>query len=107
LADFSSTKDCTLVFGGSFAETMMDTIQPNVTGRSSFKVTEFCARNGISKGLYYKLDKLGRGPPYLLVGVGEQHRRITLEAEREWQAQQEAAAVARKAAKNQPAVEAA
>jgi hypothetical protein len=91
------------VFGGSFAEAIMDTIQPNVTGRSSFTVTEFCARNAMSKGLYYKLDKLGLGPDYLLVGVGDQHRRITLEAERRWQSKREAAAVAKKAAKRQSA----
>jgi hypothetical protein len=82
---------------------MVDTIQQNVTGRSAFTVPEFCRRNGFSKGLYYKLDKLGLGPDYFLVGVGDQHRRITLEAERKWQAQREAATSAKKAAKHQPA----
>jgi hypothetical protein len=78
---------------------MVNTIQQNVTGRSAYTVPEFCRRNGISKGLYYKLDKLVLGPRYFLVGVKDQHRRITTEAEREWQVSGEADAAARKAAK--------
>jgi hypothetical protein len=70
-----------------------------VTPRSAFTIQEFCGRNAISKGLYYKLDKLGLGPDYFLVGVKEQHRRISLEAERRWQAQREADALARREAK--------
>jgi hypothetical protein len=76
--------------------------QKNVMGRSAFTVEEFCARNFISKGLFYKLDKAGLAPRYFLVGE-KGHRRITAEAEREWQAQREADAIARRAAKNQPA----
>jgi hypothetical protein len=91
------------VSGDSFAEVTMDTIQSNVTGRAAYTVPEFCRRNAISKGLYYKLDKLGLGPRYFFAGVGEQHRRITPDAEREWQAQREADALARKAAKSQSA----
>jgi hypothetical protein len=95
--------------GDALAEASMDTIQQNVTGRSSFTVQEFCGRNGISKGLYYKLDKLGLGPRYFLVGVKEQHRRITTEAEREWQSSREADALAKREAKaaKQSAAEAA
>jgi hypothetical protein len=91
------------VNGGNFAEAMMDTIQQNVTGRSAFTVPEFCRRNAISKGLYYKLDKQGKGPRYFFAGVEDGHRRITPEAEREWQAQREADALARKAAKQSAA----
>jgi hypothetical protein len=75
----------------------MDTIQQNVTGRSAFTVPEFCARNAISRGLLYKLDRAGAGPRYFLVGE-RGHRRITLEAEREWQAQREAAAAEKQSA---------
>jgi hypothetical protein len=83
------------VSGGIFAEAMVDTIQQNVTGRSAFTVGEFCGRNRISKGLYYKLDGLGLGPRYFLVGE-HGHRRITLDAERELPAQREAATAAEK-----------
>ena len=73
----------------------MDAIHPNITGQSAFTVPEFCRRNAISKGLYYKLDGLDLGPRYFLVGE-HGHRRITPEAEREWQAQREAATAAAK-----------
>jgi hypothetical protein len=84
-------------------EVSVDTTQSNITtGRSAFTVAEFCARNSISKGLFYKLDRAGLAPRYFLVGENG-HRRITPQAEREWQAQREADALARKAAKSQEA----
>ena len=75
-----------------------------ITGRSSFTIQEFCDRNGISRELFYKLDGLGLAPRCFLVGE-KAHRRITVKSEKEWQAAREADAVARKAAKNQPAGE--
>jgi hypothetical protein len=58
--------------------TMTDT----AVGRSSYKITEFCERNALSKTRYHKLQRAGRGPVEMRDG---QTVRISAEAEIEWQ----------------------
>jgi hypothetical protein len=40
----------------------MDTINPGVTGKKAFSITEFCQLHGISRATYYNLKKLGKAP---------------------------------------------
>jgi hypothetical protein len=54
--------------------------------RSSLRKREFCARNGISIAYFYKLRSAGKGPRETDFG------RITIDAERDWLKQREAAA---------------
>lgn len=50
--------------------------------RSSFKISEFCTRNGISRGKYYTMKKKDKGPREMDV---DGMPRISAEAERKWQ----------------------
>jgi predicted DNA-binding transcriptional regulator AlpA len=67
----------------------MATITPGVTGRkpadsadrAAFSVDEFCARNGISRSLFYKLVRTGKGPATMRLGV---RTLITGAAEAAW-----------------------
>ena len=49
---------------------------------SALTVQEFCGRNRISPAHYYNLKAQGKGPREMSVG---RSKRITLEAERDWQ----------------------
>lgn len=56
-------------------------------GKPCYTVAEFCAEHGgISKVLFYKLIKEGRGPRLMKVG---RRTLITAEAAAEWRAQME------------------
>ena len=57
--------------------------------RTALKIGEFCERNGISRSLFYILRRSGRGPRELRVGATG--KRISIEAERDWQRAQEVA----------------
>jgi hypothetical protein len=80
----------------------MSSIQPGVTGRkqgqasgdapfpshgrpppdrSAFTISEFCQRNGISRGMFYKMQAAGKGPRLMEIGS---HKRISAEAELDW-----------------------
>jgi hypothetical protein len=51
--------------------------------RTAFAVAEFCYRNSISLSLYHKLKNAGLGPKEMRLGAAI---RISIAAEREWQA---------------------
>jgi hypothetical protein len=59
--------------------------------RRSWTIDEFCERNGISRSLYYKLQRQGLGPRTWGAGT---HQRISDQAETDWIAQREAAGAA-------------
>ena len=59
----------------------------SVTGRSAFTIAEFCQRNGISRGMFYKLLAGGKGPRLMEIGA---HKRISAEAEFDWKRAREA-----------------
>jgi hypothetical protein len=86
----------------------MSSIQPGVTGRkqaqaggdaplpsymrlpadrSAFTIAEFCQRNGISRGMFYKIKATGKGPRLMEIGS---HKRISAEAEFDWKRAREA-----------------
>jgi hypothetical protein len=56
--------------------------------RSSFTISEFCDRNGFSRGFFYKMKKAGIGPRELIIG---DLIRITVEAEADWKRERQAA----------------
>jgi hypothetical protein len=76
------------------------------TGRSdiefggSFTISEFCQRNKISRGYYYTLKKIGRGPDEM--SPDGKLKRITARAEAAWQKAGEAIAAAAKPETNIP-----
>ena len=53
----------------------------SITGQSAFTIAEFCKRNSISRGMFYKLLAAGQGPRLMQVGT---HKRISAEAEADW-----------------------
>lgn len=57
-------------------------------------INGFCARKGISRSIYNKLQKLGKGPREIAAG---QRRTITPEAESDWDREREAEAAAKHA----------
>jgi hypothetical protein len=57
-------------------------------------INGFCARKGISRSMYNKLRKLGKGPREIAAG---QRRTITPEAESDWDREREAEAAAKHA----------
>jgi predicted DNA-binding transcriptional regulator AlpA len=63
---------------------MRERVSAQVSSPLAFSVAAFCAAHGISRSLFYELQKAGRGPRILRVG-----RRvlITLEAAAEWREQ--------------------
>jgi hypothetical protein len=64
-------------------------IPPNPAGRKCSSVAEFCEAHGISRGLFYKLQRDGWGPSVMKVG----HRTlISDEAAAAWRKKMEAAA---------------
>jgi len=48
----------------------------------AYSIKEFCRRQSISRGSYYKLVKSGRAPTVMMVG---DRPLITARAERKWQ----------------------
>jgi hypothetical protein len=58
--------------------------------RSSFTISEFCQRNGISRGFYYKLKGKGLGPREM--SPDGNLIRISVEAEVAWKLAAEVAA---------------
>jgi predicted DNA-binding transcriptional regulator AlpA len=61
--------------------------------KDSYTIPEFCARNGISRSLLYKLWDEGKGPRRMSVGA---RTLISREAAEEWRRAREAEAVAEK-----------
>jgi hypothetical protein len=61
---------------------------PRATESVVFTVDEFCARNGLSLALYGKLRKAGLNPREMRIGPN--WKRITQQAEIDWQKQREA-----------------
>lgn len=59
----------------------------SVTGPSAFTIAEFCKRNSISRGMFYKLLAAGQGPRLMQIGT---HKRISTEAEADWKRAREA-----------------
>lgn len=51
--------------------------------KDSYGISEFCERNSISRGLYYKRLKLGQMPKAICIGG---RRLITREAAEKWRA---------------------
>ena len=62
------------------------------TEQQVFSLPEFCIRNKISKSKLFKLFRENRGPRFMLYG---HHKRISIEAEREWRAAMEAYSVSK------------
>jgi hypothetical protein len=56
---------------------------------SSKTIDEFCTAERISRAMYYKLRRLGKGPREMAVGT---HRRISPEAQADWRRDREAEA---------------
>jgi predicted DNA-binding transcriptional regulator AlpA len=59
-----------------------------VGAKDAHDVLEFCVRHGISRAMFYKLEKLGQGPRIMKVGS---LTRITKEAAADWRREREAA----------------
>jgi hypothetical protein len=59
-----------------------ETILPPLE-RAAFSVAEFCARNNISRPMYHRLRRQGRGPAEMRIGLNL--IRITAAAEHDWQ----------------------
>lgn len=68
-------------------EASMPTTTSPPVERRSWTIDEFCARHGISRSLYYKLQRQGLGPRTW--GAGS-HQRISDQAETDWLTQREA-----------------
>jgi predicted DNA-binding transcriptional regulator AlpA len=66
----------------------MDNVHPGVTGRNALSIDEFCAQHGISRAMFYKLLKEGKGPRTMAVGS---RRLISVEAGADWRRACEAA----------------
>lgn len=64
-------------------------------GRAAFSVAEFCREHGISRGLFYRLLREGRGPRVIKAG---RRTLISREAAEQWRRRMEAAAQAGEAA---------
>ena len=56
--------------------------------RKASSIDEFCAAHGISRAMFYKIQKQGRGPRIMAVGT---RQLISDEAAAEWRRQMEAA----------------
>ena len=56
------------------------------TSKVAFSVTEFCARHGICRSLFYTLLREGKGPTIMHVG---KRRLVSIEAEAEWRKKME------------------
>jgi hypothetical protein len=65
--------------------------------RSSFTISEFCARNGFSRGFYYKMKRAGIGPREMIIN---DLIRIPVEAEADWKRERQAASGKQPAAEN-------
>jgi hypothetical protein len=61
--------------------------EDSLAQRRAMTVAEWCAARRLSKAMFYKLLRTGRGPLTYLVGT---RRFISEEADAAWQAQQEA-----------------
>ena len=59
--------------------------QADASGQA-FSISQFCARNNISRSFFYKLKKCGKAPRTMEVG-GRQI--ISPEAERDWRLERE------------------
>jgi len=67
----------------------------------SFTIPQFAKRHGFSHEQFYQLEKAGRAPRVMNVGVGSQRiPRVTRQAERDWIAEREAEAAAKAAPSN-------
>jgi predicted DNA-binding transcriptional regulator AlpA len=64
-------------------------------GGQALSISQFCARNNISRSFFYKLKKRRKAPRIMDVG-GRQI--ISPEAERDWRLERETAAAARRLA---------
>jgi hypothetical protein len=62
-----------------------------VSEKTAHTIDEFCARNSISRALYYKLKAQGKGPRLAYAGSKPI---ITTQAEHDWLRECEAAAAA-------------
>jgi hypothetical protein len=60
-------------------------------------INGFCARKGISRSMYNKLRRAGKGPRESAVGA---RRTVTPEAEVDWDREREAEAAAKRAERN-------
>jgi predicted DNA-binding transcriptional regulator AlpA len=56
--------------------------------RDNYSIDQFCARNAISRGMFYKLDKAGQAPKCFSVGT---RRLISKESAAEWRRERERA----------------
>lgn len=59
--------------------------------QQAFTIAEFCTAHRISQGLYFKLQRAGKGPRVMPLGASI---RISVEAAREWRLAREREAVA-------------
>ncbi len=55
--------------------------------RATYSIDDFCRAYAISRGMFYKLLKVGQAPRIMCVGT---HKRISTEAAEEWRRQREA-----------------
>jgi hypothetical protein len=60
--------------------------EDSLAQRRAMTVAEWCAARRLSKGMFYKLRRMGRAPRTYTVGT---RRFISQEADAEWQAAQE------------------
>jgi hypothetical protein len=58
----------------------------DIIERDAVGILEFCARHGLSKSTFHKLEKLGRGPRVMRVGA---KCLVSREAAADWRAQME------------------
>ena len=56
--------------------------------RDSYSIDQFCPRNAISRGMFYKLDKAGQAPKCFSVGT---RRLISNESAAHWRSERERA----------------
>jgi hypothetical protein len=66
----------------------METIQPAVTGRKASSIDEFCRDHGISRAMFYKLQRAGLGPRVMVVGT---RKLVSIEAAAAWRRDRESA----------------
>jgi predicted DNA-binding transcriptional regulator AlpA len=67
---------------------MLDAASLPLTEKSAFSIEQFCARNSISRALFYKMRKAGTAPRLAYIGSKPI---VSVEAERDWIRAREAA----------------
>jgi predicted DNA-binding transcriptional regulator AlpA len=69
--------------GGGVARSAKKTDGAFPPERSAFTISEFCARNGLSKPTFYRMRADGRGPVEMRISMNVS--RVSADEERAWQ----------------------